>query len=482
MPLDLNGMLKNFKTLSDNELEKILEAVQKEVEFRKLKEFVDYIPNFLTEDLATELIKDGESLGLACSSNKPSSQWLSPVNEPYIFNDVNPIHHAKDINNFPAICKVRDLINADPRLGASIDSCLILKYPNSSTSISPHADNEESIDQSQPLCNVSLGTSRTIEFMTSSGHRPVTSVTMHHRSLTVMKAGTQSILKHAVRPETRKGDTRDETRWCFSFRARGKRISLPATTPDLDKTPILFSPTGSSEDTLSPLALRTSSSLNVLSASTARGVGVIAAKPPSRRICLLAGDSYAARLDPEKLGKRSLVVESVAKGGAKMHQVMGQLGKFHEFNKNIIVEKLFISVGTNDIRYCRDKGVSHLLGKLKSLCALIKDLFPDCKVYFQSLIPLPCLHERDWLTNSNVIDFNSLIFNECKFRRFHIIDAFSAFRDPQRVQYAPYPELRNHVLFEGHDIHPSARRGMGVLARLYLRALHSRYFDPFVWQ
>lgn len=488
----MNVLLNSIQTASDKELQDIMDAAQAELDHRRLRNFVGYVPNYITDELAANLIKDGESLDLPINPRKHSSQWLSPVNEPYIFNDTNPIHHAKNITEFPAICKVRDLINADPGLSASVDSCLVFMYPNTNTAISPHSDNEDSIDQQQPICNISLGVSRTIEFITSSAHKHVASVKMHHRSLTVMKAGAQSVLKHTVRPENNGLVGEGGIRWCFSFRARAKRIPTNDTAHSAadpnDITPNLFSSTDSSALlSMSPLSSAASVTPNLFSAETSSGSssGILQNKlepsPSPRRICLLAGDSYAARLDPKKLGKSSLIVESVAKGGARMHHVMGQLRSFREKNTDVLVEKMFISVGTNDIRYCNN-GVSHLSGKLKSLCSLIRELYPESKVYFQSLIPLPCIHKEDWLTNSNVIDFNSMIFNECKFRRFYILDAFSAFRDHNRPKYHSNPELRNSLLFNGRDIHPSARKGMGVLAKLYLRALHSRHFDPFIWQ
>ena len=139
---------------------------------------------------------------------------------------------------------------------------------------------------------------------------------------------------------------------------------------------------------------------------------------------------------------------------------------------------MLISVGTNDIRYCPN--VDELKPKLKSLCALSSELFPNSKIYFQSLIPLPCKSANDWVTNRKVIDFNRILVNECIFRRFHILDAFSVFCSP--FYDSSCPEIRNQYLFNGTDIHPSKNRGMGVLAKLYIRALHSKYFDPFILQ
>ena len=173
-----------------------------------------------------------------------------------------------------------------------------------------------------------------------------------------------------------------------------------------------------------------------------------------------------------------MCVENVAKGGTKMHHVLKQLEKYAEDNVDVIVEKVLVSVGTNDIRYCVN-GVEHLRNKFKALSSKITELYPHSIVYFQSLIPLPCKNKFDWNTNINVLDFNKLILSECTYRRFHMIGAFSCFSLPWRHGS---PEIRNYRLFEGTDIHPSERRGMGMLARLYIRAIHSKYFDPFLVQ
>ena len=87
---------------------------------------------------------------------------------------------------------------------------------------------------------------------------------------------------------------------------------------------------------------------------------------------------------------------------------------------------------------------------------------------------------NDWNTNTNVIDFNRILFNECVYRRFYFMDAFVEFIRPCRNVW--YPHLRNDTLFEKNGIHPSTTRGLCSLAKLYIRALHSNFFNPYVFQ
>ena len=131
-----------------------------------------------------------------------------------------------------------------------------------------------------------------------------------------------------------------------------------------------------------------------------------------------------------------------------------------------------------NIRFNND--FSHLKLKFKSLCSTIKDIYPNSKVFFQLLIPLPCRHKNDWYTNSNVLNFNRIIVNECVFRKFYVMDAFTVFCAPRRNSSSP--ELRDPRYFVGSNIHPSEQKGMGILAKLYLRAIHNKFFDPFIFQ
>ncbi len=335
---------------------------------------------------------------------------------------------------------------------------------HSQVSTSLHADDEDTLDHTQPICNLTIGSSRSIEFVTKENKpKPVCNILMKNRSVVHMKPGTQEKLKHMVRGDTRK---KRELRFSLSFRALAKK---PADTNSIRGPNVTLSaPNTPTANVTSQLA----------KASQPSPQSNVVALTQKRHVCLIAGDSFAARLDTQKLGRQAVLVESVARGGASMHHVMGQLKAYATSHADTVVEKICISVGTNDIRYCR--GVSHLSLKFKSLCLLIKEIFPHSKVFFQLLLPLPCLHRNDWITNSKVIEFNRIIVNACIFNKFCVSDAFAAFSAPRKDFWSP--ELRDYRLFKGSDIHPSEARGMGVLARLYIRAIHSRFYNPFVYQ
>ena len=143
---------------------------------------------------------------------------------------------------------------------------------------------------------------------------------MKNNSLVVMRPGTQQNFLHTVRAEpnhngvnTEKGDS---VRYSLSFRAIVKSDS-------------------------------TDSSHTEVASSTAASQSTV--QEPTERVVLVAGDSFARRLDSAKLGKEKVKVVNVAQGGAKMDKVQKQLEDYSAANPNVQVDKLLLSVGTNDI-------------------------------------------------------------------------------------------------------------------------------------
>jgi alkylated DNA repair dioxygenase AlkB len=465
----LTDILKILPRTPLIELQKLHEAIESEIKHRESLDLVDYIPDFCEQQDIKAVLDECLSMGLPSDTRKASSQWLSPINEPYVYSDSNPVHKAKDINEFPAICKVLDKINTDGRFQGKLDSCLVLKYSCEGTSVSLHADDEDSLDQSKSICNFSIGATRTLEFFSHDGKKAVKSVLMESGSITHMKPGTQSVLKHMVRG---KSTRLPELRYSLSFRALAKGNISPV--------PPQFSPVSPQPQQRAPNVTPQFSPVSPHPQHRAANVSASAVpslQQPPKRICLIAGDSYAARLDVARLGRNKLNVINIAKGGAKIGHVVQQLERFSEDNPDVVVDKLLLSVGTNNLRNCYN-GVGHLRGHLKLLFGKVHTLFPMARVYFQSLIPLPC-RSSDWVTNQNIMDFNGILINECIFRKYYMLDAFGSF---SKVCDGRNPNIRRERFFEGNDIHPSAKRGMGVLASLYLRALHSRFFNPFVLQ
>ena len=443
---------------SVDELNSMLSAVKTEITKRQpsAKDMVEIIPNFCTDkDFIQDLWEECESLHLSGSKNKVATQWLSPTSDPYIYSDINPVHTAKDISLYPNICKMLSFVNLSEAVDGPLDACLVLKYPSPSAVLRPHADDEPLIDQTKPICPFTLGSTRTIEFFTR-GKKSKCAVQhkLDNGSLLVMKPGTQQILDHCVRAERKNSSasSADGVRYSLSFRAINTKPIAQNSTPQPSPTP-------------EPAAVDKSKPAAVIPSQ------------PKHHVCVVAGDSFAARLDPVRLGRNRVKVVNIAKGGSKILDVVDQLSVFLTKNTDVIIDKLIISVGTNDIRYCSN-GIDHLKGPLKKLCYTIEQLIPGTKIFFQSLIPLPLKYIHDFNTPRNIESFNKILFDVCLYKRFYYIDAFYSFLQPR---YWGRPQLRNEQLFNINDIHPNAR-GLGILARFYIFALTSRYFNPLVFQ
>ena len=453
--LNLQQILNHISVASTAELHQILSAVQNELPKREGHScnYVEHIEDFCADtELLDFLWAECESMDLG-SKKKVATQWLSSNKDPYIYPDSTPVHKAKNIKEFPNINKLLSLVNESSEVTGPLDSCLILKYNSHQSSLTLHADDEPTIDQNKSICSFSIGCDRTIEFYEkSSKPKLVKKARMTNNSLVVMRPGTQQHLKHCVRAEPRSSSSvGSQVRYALSFRAVKK----------------ILAPTGLREEqNLSPVQV------------TDQGP-VLVSPQPRKRVCLIAGDSYAARMDVEKLAKGKVVVENIAEGGSKMDKVQKQLEDYKASNPGKDVTKIIVSVGTNDIRNCIN-GVNHLRGPLKNLCTKITDLYPGSAVYFQALLPLPLKDLQDTRTNRTVLDFNRLIYNECKYRHFYLIEAFFPFCKFSRRRNEPHS--RFDKLFERGGIHPNPEKGMGVLARMYIRALHSKYFNPCVFQ
>ena len=128
------------------------------------------------------------------------------------------------------------------------------------------------------------------------------------------------------------------------------------------------------------------------------------------------------RLDATQLGKSKNVVLNMARGGNTISDVELSIDDFCNINNNnnrqYLKDQVCVSVGTNDIRYCRN-GVTHLKGELFGLIRKIKQNFPRAKLFLQSLLPLPITYSNRSYVVRNVCDYNRIIYHVCSHERVH---------------------------------------------------------------
>ena len=340
-------------------------------------------------------------------------------------------------------------------------------FPTAKTYLSLHADNEKLIKQSSSISTVSFGAPRELECVLT-GEKAVGRhsdlpadrvLPATDRTMNVMKPGAQSAMKHRVPKTSHIFSRRDEEyvfggpniRYSVSFRATNESAVADAGAQDLPTKP---------KPPVSP----------VTGQNTARHV-----PPRKKNIVLIAGGSMPNRLDADRLAgtRKKQSVINIAKGGSTIPQVERDIISFVENNPDYAITKLIISVGTNDVRYCRSKeDCKAVKPTLKVLMQRVKALLPDCKIWFQSLLPI--VDGREFTTR-NVCEMNSILFELCVKNGMYFIDAFNPFFDVRGN--------RNDRLFKEldpkkPDIHPNSR-GLGVLARCYIFVIRNNKFNPF---
>ena len=420
-------------SLDESNAEEICDAALDTPDHFSFSKFISFHVSFVDDNAFLENLRfELDSMDLIRpQSRKIESLWL------YLSDVCDDI---KSISKYPNINKLLDMVNAQiSDANSALDCCNIICYSNDKKSLRLHSDNESNICQTHPIATFSLGAPRRIEFVPIGSHhtRVVHSVDATNNSLYVMHPGCQSILQHRVLQGDSSG-SENHIRYSISFR----RSNATPRRESADQTPRF------EESPNTPPV-----SANAIPAS------------------LMVGDSFLARLDKDRLGKNRKTIINLAKGGNKFRDVIQSLRTFKSNSENdkYLIKQIFISVGTNDIRNCKN-GIMHLKGELFNLVRTIKHLFPTAKLYMQSLLLLPVTHDNRSYVVENVLNFNKMIYHVCVHERVYMIDIFRTFL---------FRGYRHHMLFPNNvnDIHPN-RRGLGVLARKYIDIIHSRHFDP----
>ena len=186
---------------------------------------------------------------------------------------------------------------------------------------------------------------------------------------------------------------------------------------------------------------------------------------------LIIGDSYANRLVGGKIGKWKYKVFNKSVGGANIRKTELQVDNFFISEESLSCEitHVFVSLCTNDIRYCYGRGIKHLKAPLQRLIAKIKGCFPLARIHLQSLLPI--LAENQF-TEMNVLMMNDLIYDICKSEKLYYMDFFTKFVDR-------WTGDRLNYLFED-AVHPT-RKAMGIIAKEYIFILHRSSFNPLAY-
>ena len=196
------------------------------------QDLVKFDSEFLMDEVVlASLQTEVEELNLSNKHYKLQSGDKNPcktysLNSDYIGSSV----HISDLNELPVVKTLLDNIN-EKFDGIGLDTCIVSCLRSSSSTVRLHADDEpDKIDQFSPICNVSLGSTRKLEFINKSdpGSDPIFSHDLNSGSLLTMASGCQQALKHRIRKAT---EFSEAPRYCLSFRRVSESVNNARLSP-----------------------------------------------------------------------------------------------------------------------------------------------------------------------------------------------------------------------------------------------------------
>jgi len=403
--------------------------------------------------------------------------WVCEVDEQYVFKGYNRNKSVALMRDFPALKELLILVNESGYTTGDANAILVTRYPDGTTKLNWHSDDESGqISQNSSICVVPIGATRWIQFRKKLRHiasrrkkrkcQVLESYEMIEGDLVIMKPGCQQVLEHRVPPVSECGGV-DGVRHALSC-----RTFLPSELEALINGDSTVNEPFSPESPKSDLDSDPEVSFNIPTDSKKAADIPISSKPLPSAI-VLAGDSFITGLDETKLRKKKdLTICNIAQSGFTIAKVRQSLATFHNENcSSLQVSKLFLSIGTNDIRNFNNNGVRYLRRPIFELVQFAKKLFPKATIFIQSLLPLPVTNRR--FIVEDISELNKILFNVSMTLKTQFMDLMNPLLDSSWV--------RNHLLFKkGGNIHPN-KRGYSVIGSIYLDAIHGKRFCPLNW-
>ena len=360
-----------------------------------------------------------------------------------------------------------------------------------------HDDNENCLDSSQPICILSVGSTRRIEWVDKQQESykiPVKHIDPVDGSLYTMRAGCQERFLHRVR----KNKKVREGRFCLSFRCfvedhddkppsklPDKLLdvsnlhstpvppqSVPLNNSDCDKVVVkkslLFEEGEKISSGYSPFPNRRDSEAQTsYSNKSGQSTG-----GTSQRLCVLLGTSITTRVDSKLLSRKGTVVVNRSESGATIQDIYESVNDFYYENINHAhkVSKVILSLGTNEVKTFNSfkYSISKFYEPLVNLVKQIKLLFPLAQVIFQSLLPIRVVYK---FTSKSVHEFNELLIKVCIRYNCIFMDCFRLFLDDSGY------DINTDLYWDKY--HLNDRKGIKLLCRAFKEIIYGDIFYPF---
>ena len=476
---ELNNCETHFKTA----LKTAAQEHRRIAATKVISDFVDRPKPCIPRDSVLEggIGADIDSLGLLHKGNT-SSKWLTSTGEAYswVTSTGAPIvKNPLPIEDFQHINTVMKGLNDD--MGLRLNSCLVSCLANGGNSLRLHNDDEEAIDQTQPIVVVVMGERRRVDFLgayQSSAETPVLSVSAESGSVYVMRPGCQEFFRHRILSDK----SVSGPRYSLSFRSM-----LQTPTPSVQPSPVSVMINQSQEHLNSAAAAITQFKGNQppppgtvppphISVQTNHHQQQ---KYKKKMTTVIFGTSITSRVVGSKLGLKGRNVINCSKSGARLVEMRSKWGRKVPLISEMIddfyftnpsaddVEKVILSFGTNDIKHARN-GVNHLVSPVFDVINKVKTLFPGALIFVQCTLPMRNIY---WYTAPNFLSFNDILWDVSSKTNCYYIDIFQEFLSPDRFDH-------DQSLFWDH-LHLNSR-GLGILCVWLKWLVNCDSFNPVI--
>ena len=161
---------------------------REESKSKNIEDYIEYHPNYISSDSVewAGIVADIDSLGIKCRGGNTATTWLTNAGVAYTWetNAGKPIvKDPIDIGKCVFINRIMQDINT--KHGLDLNSCLVTVLASGHSSLRIHNDNEESLDGSQPICIVSQGAIRTVDFFNNSQRTLSNTFVVYHANTTM---------------------------------------------------------------------------------------------------------------------------------------------------------------------------------------------------------------------------------------------------------------------------------------------------------